>query len=68
MLMISTSPPSGSETAEDLQKNEGFLKSVWHRLTDHKNNGSSQTGSKDAKDTGNAEKDDASKDDSKKSK
>ncbi|KAJ5215464.1 uncharacterized protein N7498_001871 [Penicillium cinerascens] len=41
--------PSSSESNGDSQKNEGFLKSVWHKLTD-KNSDSSKPEAKDTKD------------------
>jgi molecular chaperone DnaJ len=47
-------------------KDEGFLKSIWHKLTD-KNCDPSKPETKDAKDNKDAGKTDASKDDSKKS-
>ncbi|KAJ5173666.1 Mitochondrial DnaJ chaperone (Mdj1) [Penicillium coprophilum] len=65
------SPSSASDSADDAAKNEGFLKSVWHRLTEKHGDSSkpSQTDKKDStKDT--EDKDagsDASKDGSKKS-
>lgn len=74
--LYTASPSSASDTANDAAKNEGFLKSVWHRLTEKHgdSSGPSQadnkdtTGSKDSKDTGNKDAgSDASKDSSKKS-
>lgn len=41
--------PSSSESNGDSHKNEGFLKSVWHKLTD-KNCDSSKPEAKDTKD------------------
>lgn len=61
-----SSPPSSSESTGNDNKNEGFLKSVWNKLTD-KNCDSSKPEAKDAKDSKDAGKTDASKDDSKKS-
>jgi molecular chaperone DnaJ len=57
------STPS-SETSGDNHKNEGFLKSVWHKLTD-KNCDSSKPEAKDTKDAGKG-KGNAGKDESKK--
>lgn len=50
------SPPPGTEPG-DGQKNEGFLKSVWHKLMDN----SSKPESKDAKDKSNASDNDSKK-------
>lgn len=58
-----SSPPSGPESTGNGNKDEGFLKSMWHKLTE-KNCDSSKPEAKDAKDAGKTE---ASKDDSKKS-
>ncbi|OKO96526.1 DnaJ -like protein, mitochondrial [Penicillium subrubescens] len=59
------SPASPSESAGN-GRDEGFLKSIWHKLTD-KNCDPSKPEAKDAKDNKDAGKTDASKDDSKKS-
>ncbi|KAF7719965.1 DnaJ-like protein [Penicillium ucsense] len=56
--------PSSSDSAADEHKNEGFLKSVWHKLTDK----ASDTPKSANSGTEDAGKDGASKDDSKKSK
>lgn len=64
-----SSSSSPSESAGNGNKDEGFLKSIWHKLTD-KNCDSSKPEAKDAKDNKDikdAGKADASKDDSKKS-
>ncbi|KAJ5112615.1 hypothetical protein N7532_000660 [Penicillium argentinense] len=57
------SSPSNAESTGDGAKNEGFLKSVWHKLMD-KNGDASKPETKDAKD---ADKKETGKDDSKKS-
>jgi molecular chaperone DnaJ len=57
------STPS-SETSGDNHKNEGFLKSVWHKLTD-KNCDSSKPEAKDSKGKGKG-KGNAGNDESKK--
>ncbi|KAJ6125697.1 hypothetical protein N7523_003317 [Penicillium sp. IBT 18751x] len=61
MNFTKDSPPS-PDSSSDSHKNEGFLKSVWHKLTD-KNGDSSKPEAKDSKNTKNAGKDkgDASK-------
>lgn len=69
MLILMNSPPSSTGSTEESSKNEGFLKSVWHKLTD-KNCDSSKTESKDAKnstDAKDSDKKESGKDDSKKS-
>jgi molecular chaperone DnaJ len=66
---IWTSPPSTSGSTEESSKNEGFLKSVWHKLTE-KNSDASKTepkGAKDATDAKEGDKKESGKDDSKKS-
>lgn len=53
MLIIYSSPPSNTGSSEDSSKNEGFLKSVWHKLTDKHGDASkseSKPESKGAKD------------------
>lgn len=70
LIDYTCSPFSTSSSAEDAAKNEGFLKSVWHRLTEKHDDGSkpSQADSKDSnKDTEKKDADDSSKDSSKKS-
>lgn len=62
MILTIGSPPSGTESG-DGQKNEGFLKSVWHKLMD---NCDSKPEAKDTKDS-KTDKNDASHKDSKKS-
>lgn len=55
---------------ENSHKNEGFLKSAWHRLTQHHNDSSSQDTKTGEKDEGKGKDEDAPKegsDDSKKS-
>lgn len=59
-----------SSSDPELHKNEGFLKSMWHTLTNHpahqkKEDGSSST--KDDSKAADSKKDDSKKDDSKKS-
>jgi len=69
MLIIYASPPSSSTGSnEDSSKNEGFLKSVWHKLTD-KHNDASKPESKGAKDADakNSDKKENGKDESKNS-
>ncbi|KAJ5201144.1 hypothetical protein N7449_005947 [Penicillium cf. viridicatum] len=68
------SPSPASDSADDAAKNEGFLKSVWHRLTE-KHGDSSKPSQADKKDSKDPNKDtenkdagsDASKNSSKKS-
>lgn len=78
LFFFRTSPPSNASSPEEASKNEGFLKSVWHKLTD-KNGDCSKPESKDAKsakdtkdakdakDAKDGDKKETGKDDSKKS-
>ena len=45
LLGRSSDNSSSSSNATESQKNEGFLKSVWHKLTDHPAHGNGESSS-----------------------
>ncbi|KAJ5554854.1 hypothetical protein N7535_007298 [Penicillium sp. DV-2018c] len=70
-MNFSKDSPSTSESAENSAKDEGFLKSLWHRLTEKHDSSKPSQDDKDTKDTTKDSKkksdSDASEDSSKKS-
>ncbi|KAL3424705.1 mitochondrial chaperone [Phlyctema vagabunda] len=72
IMNINRTSSSSTESPEDTQKNEGFLKSVWHKFTEHSSKDAEKSGSPSAttntntassspKDAPSPGKDDASK-------
>jgi molecular chaperone DnaJ len=57
------SSPSGTESTSGDQKNEGFLKSAWHKLMSHKKSAESEnsSGESSKKDSGESDKSDEKK-------